>query len=423
MGSDKNDRIHAAIAERESLDREINRLEVTLEGNRREIANLKKQIVINDTEYRNQLADAESEFSDERAAHENEVNEWSERIDSLAEEKERLSEEKAQLTSDKDGLMVKLSELESDMAKINTRLDNVVEESASKTDNYIEQIKSFERQASGEREELEQKINELVTAKMELTQEVIELVTQANIATESNAELKQMNGELAKEIAKQRVIIHSQTNTNEGYLEKIHLLDTKLEAHIEELSENQARLQQLQTDQDGLRDDLNAKDAHLKDFEELQKPGDETLVIEGDSMEQLLVNLKTKEDENEQLQDENESYLQNSKLLAIKNRKLEVKVCKLLDEVTKIRDQEASLMSDKHQSAQLNAENDKLQTTINDLKLWDVKREAELIEAKKREENMKYLNRKLKERLITQQGSNGNNNDLVEQLASQKLTH
>lgn len=30
--SDKNDRIHAAIAERESLDREINRLEVTLEG-------------------------------------------------------------------------------------------------------------------------------------------------------------------------------------------------------------------------------------------------------------------------------------------------------------------------------------------------------------------------------------------------------
>jgi len=435
--SDKNDRIHAAIAERESLDREINRLEVTLEGNRREIANLKKQIVINDTEYRNQLADAESEFSDERAAHENEVNEWSERIDSLAEEKERLSEEKAQLTSDKDGLMVKLSELESDMAKINTRLDNVVEESASKTDNYIEQIKSFERQASGEREELEQKINELVTAKMELTQEVIELVTQANIATESNAELKQMNGELAKEIAKQRVIIHSQTNTNEGYLEKIHLLDTKLEAHIEELSENQARLQQLQTDQDGLRDDLNAKDAHLKDvltenerlnglikeFEELQKPGDETLVIEGDSMEQLLVNLKTKEDENEQLQDENESYLQNSKLLAIKNRKLEVKVCKLLDEVTKIRDQEASLMSDKHQSAQLNAENDKLQTTINDLKLWDVKREAELIEAKKREENMKYLNRKLMERLITQQGSNGNNNDLVEQLASQKLTH
>lgn len=73
------------------------------------------------------------------------------------------------------------------------------------------------------------------------------------------------------------------------------------------MSENQARLQQLQTDQDGLRDDLNAKDAHLKDvqtenerlnglikeFEELQKPGDETLVIEGDSMEQLLVNLKT----------------------------------------------------------------------------------------------------------------------------------
>ena len=79
--SEKNDRIHAAIAERENLDREINRLEVTLEGmnfilnknsnqalgNRREIANLKKQIVINDTEYRNQLADAESEFSDERA--------------------------------------------------------------------------------------------------------------------------------------------------------------------------------------------------------------------------------------------------------------------------------------------------------------------------------------------------------------------
>ena len=79
--SEKNDRIHAAMAERENLDREINRLEVTLEGmnfelnkncnqllgNRREIANLKKQIVINDTEYRNQLADAESEFSDEGA--------------------------------------------------------------------------------------------------------------------------------------------------------------------------------------------------------------------------------------------------------------------------------------------------------------------------------------------------------------------
>ena len=28
---------------------------------------MKKQIVINDTEYRNQLADAESEFADERA--------------------------------------------------------------------------------------------------------------------------------------------------------------------------------------------------------------------------------------------------------------------------------------------------------------------------------------------------------------------
>jgi len=346
-------------------------------------------------------------------------------------------EENAQLTSDKNSLMAKLSELENDMAKINMRLDNVVEESASKTDNYIEQIKSFERQASDEREELEQQINELVTAKTELTEEVIALVKQTNMATESNTELKQMNGELAKEIAKQQVIIHSQTQTNEGYLEKIHLLDTKLEAHIEELSENQARLKQLQIDQNGLRDDLNTKDAHLKDvltenerlnslikeFEELQKPGDETLVIEGDSMEQLLVNLKTKEDENKQLQDENESYLKNSKLLARKNKKLEEKVCTLLDKVEKIRDQEASLMSDKQQYAQLTAENEKLQATVNDLKSWDVKREAELIEARKREENMKYLNRKLMERLISQQGSNGNNNDLVEQLASQKLTH
>lgn len=107
--------------------------------------------------------------------------------------------------------MAKLSELENDMAKINMRLDNVVEESASKTDNYIEQIKSFERQASDEREELEQQINELVTAKTELTEEVIALVKQTNMATESNTELKQMNGELAKEIAKQQVIIHSQT--------------------------------------------------------------------------------------------------------------------------------------------------------------------------------------------------------------------
>ena len=61
--------------------------------------------------------------------------------------------------------------------------------------------------------------------------------------------------------------------------------------------------------------------------------------------------------------------------------------------------------SDKQQYAQLNAENEKLQATVNDLKSWDVKREAELIEARKREENMKYLNRKLMERLISQQVS------------------
>ena len=61
--------------------------------------------------------------------------------------------------------------------------------------------------------------------------------------------------------------------------------------------------------------------------------------------------------------------------------------------------------SDKQQYAQSNAENEKLQATVNDLKSWDVKREAELIEARKREENMKYLNRKLMERLISQQVS------------------
>ena len=123
---------------------------------------MKKQIVINDTEYRNQLADAESEFADERAckffiwfqsipnnskvwnlisAHESETSEWAERIDSLNAEKSRLASENAQLLADKDGLLLKLSELESEMARINARLDNVVEESATKTDNYIEQIK------------------------------------------------------------------------------------------------------------------------------------------------------------------------------------------------------------------------------------------------------------------------------------------
>ena len=37
------------------------------------------------------------------------------------------------------------------------------------------------------------------------------MVRQANIATESNSELKQMNGELAKEIAQKQAIIHSQS--------------------------------------------------------------------------------------------------------------------------------------------------------------------------------------------------------------------
>ena len=55
-----------------------------------------------------------------------------------------------------------------------------------------------------------------------------------------------------------------------------------------------------------MRDDLNIKDRHLqaalsenerlneliKEFEELQKPSDETLV-ESDSMEQIVANLKT----------------------------------------------------------------------------------------------------------------------------------
>ena len=75
------------------------------------------------------------------SAHESETSEWAERIDSLNAEKSRLASENAQLLADKDGLLLKLSELESEMARINARLDNVVEESATKTDNYIEQIK------------------------------------------------------------------------------------------------------------------------------------------------------------------------------------------------------------------------------------------------------------------------------------------
>ena len=143
--------------------------------------------------------------------HESEVNEWSERFDTLVEEKEALMEQNAKLNSDKDSLMLKLSNLEDEMKKLNTRLDGVVEESASKTDNYIEQIKSFEKQASEERDELEQKINALIMTKTELTEEVMALVSQANMATEANSELKQMNGELAKEIARQQAIIHNQT--------------------------------------------------------------------------------------------------------------------------------------------------------------------------------------------------------------------
>jgi len=435
--SEKNDKILAAVAERENLEREISRLEVTLEGNRREIANLKKQIVINETEYRNQLADAESEFADERASHESETSEWSERIDTLTAEKSRLASENAQLLADKDGLLSKLSELESEMSRINARLDNVVEESATKTDNYIQQIKSFEEQANEERKELEEKISGLVKIKSELTEEVMEMVRQANIATESNSELKQMNGDLAKEIARQQAIIHSQSQANEQYLERIHSLDDKLERLMAELSDNQSCLQQLQADQSQLQSDLEEKDRHLKtalsendrlnelirEFEELQRPSEETLV-ESDSMDQLLANLKTKEDENKQLLDENSGYIENSKLLAKKNLRLEKQVCELLEEVNKVRDQEADLLGNNQKFAELKNENAKLRGIVADLKQWDIKREEELNDCRKKEQNMKFLNRKLTERLIlNQKESRGNNDDLIMPTSPNKLKH
>ena len=64
--NDKNDTIHALIGEKEEISSEVTKLEVRLEGNRREITNLKRQIITNETEYRTQLNDAEAEFSDER---------------------------------------------------------------------------------------------------------------------------------------------------------------------------------------------------------------------------------------------------------------------------------------------------------------------------------------------------------------------
>ena len=63
------------------------------------------------------------------------------------------------------------------------------------------------------------------------------------------------------------------------------------------------------------------------------------------------------------------------------------------------------LRSDKQHLSHLKDENGKLRDTVDELKTWDVKREAELIEARRREDNMKYLNRKLMERLISQQVS------------------
>ena len=181
-------------------------------------------------------------------------------------------EQNAQLSSDKDSLMLKLSKLEDEMKKLNT----------------------------------------------ELTEEVMALVSQANMATEANTELKQMNGELAKEIARQQAIIHNQTvsqqnllhrlnlvqQTNEEYLEKIHQLDTKLESHIEELSKNQARLEQLQVDQDGLREDLSVKDRHLQ-----------AALRENERLNELIEFL---------------GDLKNSKLLALKNKRLEEEVCGVL---------------------------------------------------------------------------------------------
>ena len=61
------DELSQAQSKLEGMNFILNKNSNQAVGNRREIANLKKQIVINDTEYRNQLADAESEFSDERA--------------------------------------------------------------------------------------------------------------------------------------------------------------------------------------------------------------------------------------------------------------------------------------------------------------------------------------------------------------------
>ena len=83
-------------------------------------------------------------------------------------------------------------------------------------------------------------------------------------------------------------------------------MDEKLERLMGELAQNQTCLQQLKSDQAQLQSDLDEKDRHLKsalsendrlnelirEFEELNRPSEETLV-ETDSMDQLLANLKT----------------------------------------------------------------------------------------------------------------------------------
>ena len=53
--------------------------------------------------------------------------------------------------------------------------------------------------------------------------------------------------------------------------------------------------------------------------------------------------------------------------------------------------------------AELKNENAKLRGIVADLKQWDIKREEELNDCRKKEQNMKFLNRKLTERLILNQ--------------------
>ena len=112
---------------------------------------------------------------------------------------------------ERDGLIEKLSKLEADLESLDGKLNTVIDENNRKTEGYIDQIEKSVVDNIKERETFRAEIEKLETSKSELSDEVFKIVEQLNIATENNEELKQMNNDLAKQIARLQTLNSTQT--------------------------------------------------------------------------------------------------------------------------------------------------------------------------------------------------------------------